>query len=113
VKLSAVKSFVKEKNLLSRTGEWVSVVFPVTFLIVSVPILFAACPPGTKTEVDVGVRINTETCKEDRTVQLGESVVLNCPALGAEGKVRVLFPRAEWYSIKARAAGTLDAGPGK
>lgn len=77
-------------------------------------ILLLGCPQGTKTTLDVGVRVGTDTCKEDRSAPASnEYAFLDCADVSGEGRIRVQFPRTEWYTMRARAVGTVDAGPGK
>ena len=78
----------------------------------------AACPAGTKTSVDLTVKVSADTCSENKLAPNADSTwaSLACPTVDAGGTVTILFPRTEWNQLKMKAregAGPFDAGPGK
>ena len=73
------------------------------------------CPPGTKTVLEVGVKVDADHCKEDLSAPVpdNETVAVDCLSASGEGTIKVQFPRREWYNIVTYHRGLLDAGPGK
>jgi len=67
---------------------------------------------------DLAIKVADDVCQELAALDGGtldpQWVTLACQS-AAHGVVRVLLPRTEWQTIKARKAGSLsvDAGPGK
>jgi hypothetical protein len=70
---------------------------------------------GPKTSIGASVQVDPAHCKEKAGESVGvqaEYTVLDC-ITGAEAHIEITFPRQEWHSMKMRAIGQVDAGPGK
>lgn len=84
-------------------------------LVTLFPPLMMACS-GSQTSVDVGVRVDLSSCREDRAAPLDRDFAeLDCTQIGGKGTVHVQFPRKEWNELQARHLGAIDGGswPGK
>lgn len=76
-----------------------------------------SCTPqesrDAKTAASLAVRVADDVC--DEVQDAGGSpdwVTLLCKGVDTLDKVRVLLPRTEWHTIRARKV-SVDAGPGK
>lgn len=84
------------------------------FTMACATIIALGCPPGTKTSLDVSVKVSADTCTEDKTSPQSTSdmAALTCPAVETGATVHILFPRREWSALRFHDP-KADVGPGK
>lgn len=86
------------------------------FTMVGAAVVCFQCAPqaGRSTVKEQVFHVTDELCKElSERPSSPEEVLLACKmAPGAEEIIKILFPRSEWHSIRARTK-AVDAGPGK